>query len=116
MGRYAIIENGTVVNIAEADADFAISQGWIEADGFGIGDRYENGQFVAYDPATDPIATAAQAQSVRAQRNALLSACDWTQLDDAPVDRATWASYRQELRDLTKQTGFPWSVAWPVAP
>ena len=35
--RYAIIENNVVVNVAEADADFAASQGWIEADDAGIG-------------------------------------------------------------------------------
>ncbi|NBV36971.1 MAG: hypothetical protein EBR94_06855 [Bacteroidetes bacterium] len=32
--------------------------------------------------------------------------CDWTQLTDAPVDSAAWATYRQELRDLTKVKDF----------
>lgn len=56
------------------------------------------------------------AASVRAKRNILLSDCDWTQVADAPVDKAVWASYRQALRDISKQPGFPWSVTWPVAP
>jgi hypothetical protein len=53
---------------------------------------------------------------VRQQRNALLSACDWTQLPDSPADHETWATYRQELRDVTSQPGFPWDVVWPEAP
>jgi len=60
--------------------------------------------------------TAAKEAEVRQQRNELLSACDWTQLPDAPVDRTAWATYRQELRDITAQAGFPWNVQWPVAP
>lgn len=57
-----------------------------------------------------------QASLVRNQRNQLLSASDWTQLADAPVDSLTWAVYRQGLRDITTQTGFPWEVTWPVKP
>ena len=53
---------------------------------------------------------------VRQQRNALLSACDWTQLPDSPADHEVWATYRQELRDVTAQEGFPWDVVWPEAP
>lgn len=57
-----------------------------------------------------------QAQAMRSNRNAALAASDWTQLADAPVDKAAWATYRQGLRDVTKQTGFPWTIDWPVAP
>jgi len=61
-------------------------------------------------------ALAPTADQVRAQRNALLAACDWTQLADAPVDDLAWAAYRQALRDIPDQAGFPASVEWPVAP
>jgi hypothetical protein len=57
-----------------------------------------------------------KAIAMRQQRNQLLSACDWTQLPDAPVDRVVWATYRQELRDVTAQSGFPWEVVWPEKP
>ena len=57
-----------------------------------------------------------QAKSVRDQRTTKLAECDWTQLADAPVDKAAWATYRQALRDVTKQAGFPWDIEWPVAP
>lgn len=53
---------------------------------------------------------------VRQQRNELLSACDWTQLPDSPADHEAWAAYRQELRDVTAQQGFPWDVSWPKEP
>lgn len=53
---------------------------------------------------------------VRTQRNLLIAACDWTQLPDSPVDKAAWAAYRQALRDITTQSGFPFSVVWPQEP
>lgn len=39
-----------------------------------------------------------------------------TQVADAPVDKAAWATYRQALRDITAQQGFPWNVTWPEQP
>ena len=59
---------------------------------------------------------AEQAKSVRATRDAKLSECDWTQVADAPVDKAVWATYRQALRDITTQEGFPWTITWPTKP
>lgn len=55
------------------------------------------------------------ANSVRAQRDALLSETDWMALTDTTLTPA-WAQYRQELRDVTKQPGFPKSVVWPTKP
>ena len=60
--------------------------------------------------------TAQAAQSVRSQRDSLLAASDWTQVPDAPVDQAAWRTYRQALRDVTTQSGFPHEVTWPIAP
>lgn len=58
----------------------------------------------------------AYAEGVRAERNRLLSQSDWTQVSDAPVNKAVWATYRQALRDITAQTGFPLAVVWPNPP
>ena len=58
----------------------------------------------------------AQAQRVRTDRNLRLQASDWTQLSDAQVDQAAWAVYRQALRDVPSQVGFPWNVTWPETP
>ena len=57
-----------------------------------------------------------QAASVRADRNARIAATDWTQVADAPVDKNAWAVYRQALREVPQQPGFPSSVVWPEAP
>ena len=59
---------------------------------------------------------AEQAKSVRDQRNTKLTESDWTQVADAPVDKQLWATYRQALRDISTQSGFPWEVTWPDAP
>ena len=59
---------------------------------------------------------AEQSASVRTSRNDKLAACDWTQLADSTADKPTWATYRQSLRDVTAQDGFPWNVTWPEAP
>lgn len=60
--------------------------------------------------------TAGQAAFVRADRNAKLAESDWTQVIDSPVDQAAWATYRQALRDITSQAGFPWDIQWPAQP
>jgi len=56
------------------------------------------------------------AANVRGHRDSLLVKCDWTQAADAPVDKVAWATYRQALRDVTAQSGFPWTIDWPVQP
>jgi hypothetical protein len=56
------------------------------------------------------------AAAVRAERNAKLAETDWTQLVDSPVDHAAWFEYRQALRDIPSQAGFPWTVEWPTQP
>ena len=58
----------------------------------------------------------AAAQAARDKRNTLLAESDWTQVDDAPVDKAAWAVYRQALRDITSQAEFPHNVVWPTKP
>lgn len=57
-----------------------------------------------------------QAAAVRQTRNQMLKDSDWTALTDAPVTGTAWATYRQALRDVPKQAGFPWDVQWPSAP
>jgi hypothetical protein len=58
-----------------------------------------------------------QAQAaIRNQRDRLLSETDWMALSDSPAMTTEWATYRQALRDITGQTGFPYSVEWPTKP
>ena len=56
------------------------------------------------------------AANARSQRDTLLTQTDWTQVADAPVDKAAWATYRQALRDVPQQIGFPTTITWPEKP
>jgi len=59
---------------------------------------------------------AEQAKSVRDSRTEKLKDSDWTQIADSTADKAAWATYRQALRDITAQDGFPWTIDWPTQP
>lgn len=69
-----------------------------------------------YVPPTQSELDEIAKDQVRAERNRLLSASDWTQVADAPVDKAAWAAYRKALRDVPNQPGFPRDVEWPDKP
>lgn len=69
----------------------------------------------AYKAAKD----ADQAKSVRATRDSKLAESDWRVIKAAETSTtldAAWATYRQALRDVTGQSGFPWAITWPDAP
>ena len=74
--------------------------------------------FAVRDMSAEEVASRndAQAVQVRAERNSKLAASDWTQLADSTADKAAWATYRQALRDITTQAGFPWTIDWPAQP
>ena len=58
-------------------------------------------------------------QEVRNYRQDLLDASDWTQYKDSPMTPeglVAWQEYRQALRDVTKQPGFPYTVDYPAMP
>lgn len=58
-------------------------------------------------------------ETLRNLRDAKLASCDWTQITDAPLntqDKAAWAAYRQELRDLPENTEDPAAPVWPDEP
>jgi hypothetical protein len=62
---------------------------------------------------------AEQAKSVRTTRDTKLAECDWRVIkaaETATTLDAAWATYRQALRDVTAQSGFPWTITWPDAP
>ena len=102
--------------------------------------KYSVGPVFADQPATEtePAKTAAeqmveykagmdteQAKSVRASRNEKLKDCDWVvtkAIDQNAQDNlgiqipVVWVTYRQALRDVPTQAGFPWTIIWPDAP
>jgi len=62
---------------------------------------------------------AEQAKSVRATRDDKLKECDWVVIKNLETNSnipGAWEVYRQALRDITAQSGFPWTVTYPDAP
>jgi len=55
------------------------------------------------------------ARNIRSQRDNLLSQTDWMALSDVTIE-PYWREYRQQLRDVTAQEGYPYAVIWPTKP
>ena len=61
----------------------------------------------------------AAVNSARAKRDSLLTASDWVTvqaMDTGNPVPTEWQTYRQALRDITEQTGFPENIEWPQEP
>lgn len=115
---------------SRANIDLNISEGvsWIEGEYSGASYYIKNGTAVAmpdkpdypcdFDYAAETwVWNEAKSWSdLRFERDNLLSASDWTQVPDAPVDQAAWAVYRQELRELPEHTVDPRNPVWPTPP
>jgi len=107
---------GTVYQYSQASGVEEIGGKWYTK--YVLGPIFTDGettaaeQEAAYKVAKD----AEQATSVRNSRTEKLKDSDWTQLADSTADKTAWATYRQALRDITAQAGFPWTIDWPVAP
>jgi hypothetical protein len=139
---YALIENGEITRI---NIDFpAVVNGVRFTQGSTLEDALANGlvPIVGDEPAYNPerqrlagpqyvlegqqvnrvftveaIPDEEKAGQVRSERNSKLAATDWTQGKDIPDNvSSTWAAYRQALRDVPAQAGFPWEVTWPTQP
>lgn len=71
------------------------------------------------DEAVIQEAKEVQLELVRLGRNDKLSKSDWTQGNDSPLsdeNKTLWNTYRQELRDITKDLSNPFIVPWPTEP
>lgn len=81
---------------------------------------YTNDEDVVVTRAEQEAAYLAQkladkATSVRAERDKKLAETDWMGLSDVTMS-TEWTAYRQTLRDVSDQEGFPETVTWPVKP
>ena len=84
----------------------------------GISNANEIASLVEPEPVIEPTLEQTS-NEIRTIRNDLLSKSDWTQTLDAPlieVEKNAWAEYRQALRDIPMQNGFPTNIQWPMAP
>lgn len=119
--RAHVIENGVVVDTILIDRLDA-RPNLVEATEGGIGWAYADGVFTAPpDTRTDEEIQA----SVRRQRDELLAECDWVTvkaIDQNAQDSLgiqipqVWLDYRQALRDVPTQAGFPHTITWPTKP
>ena len=107
---------GTVYQYSQASGVEQVNGKWYTK--YVLGPIFTDGETTAAEQETayKAIKDAEQASAVRQSRGDKLADSDWTQVADAPVDKAVWATYRQALRDITTQSGFPWTVTWPDAP
>ena len=101
-----------VRNGVEQDANGNWVQAWVEQDMFVTDDSGTKAEQEAEYQAKLDVATSA---SVRNVRNERLAKTDWLALSDTAMS-AAWATYRQALRDVTAQEGFPNSITWPDEP
>jgi len=83
----------TIKQTALAEVDGAWTQGW-EVSNLFVEDAGRN---------------------IRSQRDNLLSQTDWMALSDVTME-PYWREYRQQLRDVTAQEGYPYAVIWPTKP
>ena len=114
MPNYAIIEHNAIKNTVVGEPDYAAQQGWLPLpENAGIGFVFDGTNWVNPNkPSPEELAAA-----IRVQRDLLLAATDWTQAADVPqATKDKWAPYRQALRDVPQQAGFPESVVWPSKP
>tara|TARA_R110000772_G_scaffold151656_2_gene262448 strand:+ start:218 stop:514 length:297 start_codon:yes stop_codon:yes gene_type:complete len=72
-----------------------------------------NDNVVEYDLAA--VALEVSIMDVREQRDSLIAATDWWALPDRTMS-AEQKAYRQALRDITAQSGFPTDITWPTKP
>lgn len=53
----------------------------------------------------------------KTKKDRLLIESDWTQLPDVSLtNKDAWTTYRQQLRDISKQSGYPNEITWPTRP
>jgi hypothetical protein len=79
------------------------------------GDNY----YYNFDTSEWVYDTTILSNKVKQQRNELLTLCDWTQIPNNPLTQAKqteWSNYRQQLRDITSQQGYPVTIVWPTPP
>lgn len=106
-----------------AQASLSPFEGALEVEGDVLAGRYilDNGvpRVMTSEEHAEELLVAAIAidgARARAERDRLLSMSDWTQAADAPVDGQAWRVYRQALRDVPQQAGFPYQIVWPQKP
>lgn len=121
-GRIYAVAQGDALSLAEAYSGCQIIEGEFQPTEY----SWANGGIAhtpqikldmrTYQPTPEELHAQADSEA-RTFRDSLLTRSDWTQLPDVPSEtKEAWAAYRQALRDITKQTGYPYEINWPTVP
>ena len=115
--KYAFNNNGVLQDVVMTHPSLIFAEGYASRF-IEVPDQCENGWTFDGINFAPPLMDAEEqlALFVRTRRNEMLAASDWTQVADAVVDQTAWAAYRQALRDISSQEGFPWTINWPKEP
>lgn len=78
---------------------------------------YEKLMYIPWDEELKQSREKTEKQIIKEKRNQLLAKTDWIFCSDVHImDKDKWLDYRQKLRDLTLQPGFPSNIIWPEKP
>lgn len=121
-------DNGQIIRVAQQD-DAAHGEASLEGEFSGLTHYAKGGVAIEIPPPPgDNLvfdhwlerwvpALGQDTRPIIERRNRMLADSDWTQIPDSQVpNKAEWAAYRQALRDITNQPGFPLSFTWPAKP
>lgn len=119
-------KNGYTVKCEEDKADriyvsdndtYYMVDDYIVTEGDFSDEQYQSGKWRIFE--NQAISVPYTEDEIRTKRDELLASCDKTQVLDAPFSKeciAQFKLYRQELRDVPEQDGFPENVVWPDKP
>ena len=116
-GEYKVVSRNGVVqdalgNWVQAYVERDMFADYVDEDGVTV---TKVSQEEAYTARKDAEA----ATAARAERDKLIASCDWMAIkafEGGTTVSTEWATYRQALRDVPLQAGFPWTVEWPTQP
>ena len=116
-GEYKSVGRNGVVQ----DANGNWVQAYVERDMFAdyVDDDGVTVTKASQEEAYTATKNAEAALAVRNTRDGLIASCDWMAIKafEAGTTVATeWATYRQALRDVSAQAGFPNDITWPTQP
>jgi hypothetical protein len=123
---FALLEGTRITEVvvatkppAPAHAELAAPLDWRQRPSRSHCPHWIGGAVVWQDSLTPAQALAAAAATARAERDRLLLQSDWVvtrAIERAEAVPPAWLPYRQALRDITAQPGFPQAVVWPQQP
>ena len=139
MKKYKVIQNGIETNSwLETFADethyepcFGLPDRWLPesalsqeeiAAALDVRDSIEGKEYFfakTYQVQMEDLGNSLDLAKLRGERNALLAACDWTQMSDSPLSsgkKTAWATYRQALRDMPETASDVANPTWPTKP